>query len=33
MLFGAIALGAVTWAVLAVLSGLVDPGQVRSVIG
>ncbi|QLK25369.1 flippase [Natrinema zhouii] len=32
MLLGAIALGAVTWAVLAVLSGLVDPGQVRSVI-
>ncbi len=33
MLIGAITLGAVTWAVLAVLSGLVDPRQVRSVIG
>ncbi|WP_408959122.1 flippase [Natrinema sp. 74] len=33
MLVGAIAVGAVTWAVLAVLSGLVDPRQVRSVIG
>ncbi|SEV96883.1 flippase [Natrinema salifodinae] len=33
MLFGAIAVGAVTWGVLAVLSGLVDPNQVRSVIG
>ncbi|PCR89592.1 flippase [Natrinema ejinorense] len=32
MLSGAIAVGAITWAVLAVLSGLVDPGQVRSVI-
>lgn len=32
MLFGAVTVGAVTWAVLAVLSGLVDPGQVRSVI-
>lgn len=33
MLFGAIAVGAITWGVLAVMSGLVDPGQVRSVIG
>jgi O-antigen/teichoic acid export membrane protein len=33
MLFGAIAVGGITWAVLAVMSGLVDPGQVRSVIG
>ncbi|OAQ53621.1 polysaccharide biosynthesis protein [Natrinema mahii] len=33
MLFGAIAVGAITWGALAVLSGLVDPGQVRSVIG
>ncbi|SEQ42019.1 flippase [Natrinema salaciae] len=33
MLVGAIAVGAITWAVLVVLSGLVDPGQVRSVIG
>ena len=32
MLGGAIALGAVTWALLAVVSGLVDLGQVRSVI-
>jgi len=32
MLGGAIALGAITWALLAVVSGLVDPGQVRSVI-
>ncbi|QCW03877.1 flippase [Natrinema pallidum] len=33
MLGGAIAVGAITWGALAVLSGLVDPGQVRSVIG
>ncbi|GAB3668717.1 flippase [Halopiger thermotolerans] len=33
MLVGAIILGAVTWAVLAVASGLVDPGEVRSVLG
>lgn len=32
MLFGAIALGAATWAVLVVVSGLVDPNEVRSVI-
>jgi len=32
MLGGAIAIGAITWALLAVVSGLVDPGQVRSVI-
>ncbi|WP_436347589.1 oligosaccharide flippase family protein [Natronorubrum sp. FCH18a] len=32
MLFGAIALGAATWAVLAVASGLVDPGEVRAAI-
>ncbi|RQG99657.1 flippase [Natrarchaeobius oligotrophus] len=33
MLFGAIALGTVTWAVLAVASGLVDVRDVRSVLG
>ncbi|AEH37198.1 flippase [Halopiger xanaduensis] len=33
MLIAAIALGAATWAVLAVASGLVDPGEVRSVLG
>ncbi|RQG92490.1 flippase [Natrarchaeobius chitinivorans] len=32
-LFGAIGLGALTWAVLVVVSGLVDPQEVRSVIG
>ncbi|NGM67551.1 oligosaccharide flippase family protein [Natronolimnobius sp. AArcel1] len=32
MLFGAVALGAAIWAVLAVLSGLVDPNEVRSVM-
>ncbi|MDF9746390.1 flippase [Natrinema salsiterrestre] len=33
MLVGAIAVGTITWGVLAVMSGLVDPRQVRSVIG
>ncbi|MXV63977.1 oligosaccharide flippase family protein [Natronorubrum sp. JWXQ-INN-674] len=32
MLFGAIALGAITWAVLVVASGMVDPREVRAVI-
>ena len=32
MLFGAIGLGAATWAVLVVASGLVDPDEVRAVI-
>ncbi|WP_049923745.1 flippase [Halopiger djelfimassiliensis] len=32
MLFGAIGLGAITWATLAVASGLVDPREVRSAI-
>ncbi|APX95431.1 oligosaccharide flippase family protein [Natronorubrum daqingense] len=32
MLFGAIALGASTWAILAVASGLVDPREVRAAI-
>lgn len=32
MLVGAITLGTLTWAVLAVASGLVDPGEVRSAI-
>ncbi|QFU82944.1 flippase [Natronorubrum aibiense] len=32
MLIGAIALGAVTWAILAVVSGLVDPQAVRSTV-
>lgn len=32
MLFGAIALGALTWAVLVVASGLIDPRTVRSAI-
>ncbi|MFP8954018.1 flippase [Natrialbaceae archaeon A-arb3/5] len=32
LLFGAITLGAVTWAILAVASGLVDPRMVRTVI-
>ncbi len=32
LLLGAIALGAITWAILAVLSGMIDPDQVRAVI-